>query len=149
MSGTTEIEEKKTKPWQWPSEWFRDQSFWRDVGSRTLSGLLVLFFGYWTALLLGFIKSPDNFKNAYLVTGVVLMAIATIIWNQKKPAKPMRLSLQARFPALKGAVGNVVAYAVAFTIQVAMLFLIVIVGLLILRLFFSIAAALLGIEARF
>jgi hypothetical protein len=35
MSETMELE-KKTKPWQWPGEWFRDQSFWRDVGSDAL-----------------------------------------------------------------------------------------------------------------
>lgn len=148
MSETKEIE-KQSKPWQWPGEWFSDQSFWRDVGSRTISGLIVLFLGYWAALLLGFIKSPDNFKNAYLVTGIALMAIATIIWNEKKPTKPLRLSLQARFPVLKGPVGHVAAYVLAFAIQTAILFLIVIAGLLVLRLIFSGAAALLGIEAQF
>lgn len=148
MSETTELE-NKTKPWQWPGEWFRDEKFWRDVGSRTLSGLIVLFFGYWAALLLGFIKSPDNFKNAFQVTAFVLVAIATIAWNEKLPTKPMRVRFQARFPALNGSVGGVVTYLIAFAMQTAILFVIVLVGLIILRLIFTAAAALLGIEPRF
>jgi hypothetical protein len=137
------------RPWQWPGEWFRDQSFWRDVGSRTLSGLIVLFFGYWAALLLGFIKSPDNFKNAFQVTAVVLMSIATIIWNQKKPTTPLQRKLQERFPALKGTVGRAGAYLIALTIQTAILFLMALAGLFVLRMIFTAAAALLGIEAKF
>lgn len=148
MSETTEIE-KKTKAWQWPGEWFRDQSFWRDVGSRTLSGLIVLFFGYWAALLLGFIKSPDNFRNAFQVTAVALMVIATIIWNEKKPTRPLRLKLQARFPTLNGKVGSAAAYAIAIAIQTAILFLIALIGLIALRLIFTAVAALLGIGAKF
>jgi hypothetical protein len=147
----TETDQKPqaVRPWQWPGEWFRDEKFWRDVGSRTLSGLIVLFFGYWAALLLGFIKSPDNFKNAFYVTGVALMVIATVIWNEKKPTKPLRLKLQQRFPALTGKVGSAVAYLSAFAIQTAILFMIAMVGLIILRLIFTGAAALLGIEPKF
>lgn len=148
MTETTDLE-KKTKPWQWPGEWFRDEKFWRDVGSRTLSGLIVLFFGYWAALLLGFIKSPDNFKNAFQVTGVALMVIATIIWNEKKPTRPLRLRLQARFPTLNGKVGDAVAYALALAIQTAILFVIALIGIIVLRLIFTAVAALLGIEAKF
>lgn len=148
MSETTELE-NKTKPWQWPGEWFRDEKFWRDVGSRTLSGLIVLFFGYWAALLLGFIKSPDNFKNAFQVTGVALMVIATIIWNEKKPTQPLRQKIQARFPALTGKLGATVAYLIAFVIQTGILFVIAMIGLIILRLIFTGAAALLGIEPKF
>jgi hypothetical protein len=148
MSETKTVEDQ-SKPWKWPGEWFRDERFWRDVGSRTLSGLIVLFFGYWAALLLGFIKSPDNFKNAFYVTGVALMVIATVIWNEKKPTRPMRLKLQERLPALTGKVGAAVAYLLAFVIQTATLFVIAMVGLIILRLIFTAAAALLGIEPKF
>lgn len=148
MSEMTETE-KQSRPWQWPGEWFRDQSFWRDVGSRTLSGLIVLFFGYWAALLLGFIKSPDNFKNAFQVTAFVLVAIGTIVWNEKLPTKPVRVRLQERFPVLNGSVGGVVTYLIAFAIQTAILFVIVLVGLVALRLVFTAVAALLGIEAAF
>lgn len=145
----TDQETRTVRPWQWPGEWFRDEKFWRDVGSRTVSGLIVLFFGYWAALLLGFIKSPDNFKNAFQVTGVVLLVIATVIWNEKKPTTPLRRRIQARFPGLRGRAGNMVAYVMAFAIQTAILFVIVMLGLIVLRLIFAGAAALLGIEARF
>ncbi|MHC6592907.1 hypothetical protein [Arthrobacter sp. C152] len=148
MSETDQVT-KAARPWQWPGEWFRDEKFWRDVGSRTLSGLIVLFFGYWAALLLGFIKSPDNFKNAFYVTGVALMVIATVIWNEKKPTHPLRQKIQARFPVLTGKVGAAVAYLLAFIIQTGILFVITMIGLIILRLIFTGAAALLGIEPKF
>lgn len=148
MSDTDQVA-KTVRPWQWPGEWFRDQSFWRDVGSRTLSGLIVLFFGYWAALLLGFIKSPDNFRNAFQVTAIVLLAIGTIVWNEKVPTKPLRDKLQGRFNALTGKVGRVVAYVIAFAIQTAILFGLFLVGLYVLRLIFTAAAALLAIEPKF
>ena len=53
------------------------------MGSRSLSGLLVFFFGYWTTLLLGFIKSPGNFKNAFQVTAIVLLAIGTFVGTRR------------------------------------------------------------------
>lgn len=30
---------EKVKPWQWPAEWVKDEKFWRDVATRTASGL--------------------------------------------------------------------------------------------------------------
>jgi hypothetical protein len=61
----------------------------------------------------------------------------------------MRLKLQKRFPALTGKVGATVAYVIAFVIQTGILFAIAMVGLIILRLIFTGAAALLGIEPKF
>lgn len=148
MSETEEMA-KPVRPWQWPGEWFRDQSFWRDVGSRTLSGLIVLFFGYWAALLLGFIKSPDNFKNAFQVTAFVMIAVGTIVWNEKFPMKGMQSWLASRFTALAEFVRPAAVYLLAFAIHSAILLVIVLVGLLMLRLIFTAAAALLGIEATF
>ena len=140
---------KTVRPWQWPGESFRDQSFWRDVATRTASGLIVLFIGYWTALLLGFIKSPDNFRNAFQVTAVLLNAIWVIAWNTKVPISDLRTKLQQRFPGLAQKVGPVVAYVIAFFIQAAILFTLFVIGLLILRMLFLVGATLLGIEARF
>jgi hypothetical protein len=149
VSETTEIEEKKTKPWQWPGEWFRDEKFWRDVGSRTVSGLIVLFFGYWAALLLGFIKSPDNFRNAFQVTAVVMNSIWVIAWSTKVPVSRLRSKLQKRFPRPARKVGPVIAYVIAFFVQASILFTFFVIGLFMLRLVFTAAAALLGIEAKF
>jgi len=140
---------KAVRPWQWPGEWFRDEKFWRDVGSRTASGLIVLFFGYWAALLLGFIKSPDNFKNAFQVTAFAFASVATIIWSEKKPVTPLRVRLQERFPALSGTGGKTLSYVLASVIHIAILSVIVVVGLVALRMVFIAAAALLGIEAKF
>jgi xanthine/uracil permease len=43
-------------PGNWIQQWARDQSFWRDVASRTLSALIVAFLIFLFAVIAGFIK---------------------------------------------------------------------------------------------
>lgn len=54
----------------WIQQWTRDQTFWRDVASRTLSSLIVAFLIFLTAVIAGFIKP---FMLAGVVTPVVLL----------------------------------------------------------------------------
>lgn len=70
MSETTELE-KKTRPWQWPGEWFRDEKFWREVTARGLSGIIVLVVGYWAAVWLGYIDTPDG--KAWLALAILIL----------------------------------------------------------------------------
>ena len=43
-------------PGNWIQQWTRDQTFWRDVASRTLSSLIVAFLIFLVAVIAGFIK---------------------------------------------------------------------------------------------
>jgi hypothetical protein len=46
--GMGEASESELKPWQWPRKWVREETFWREMTTRTLSALLaaaVLFVG--------------------------------------------------------------------------------------------------------
>ncbi|MFC9420027.1 hypothetical protein [Bacillus mobilis] len=52
-------ERHKSKPWQWPGAWMRDEKFWKDVASRTASGLLVVIIGLLYAGAAGYITQPD------------------------------------------------------------------------------------------
>lgn len=47
------------KPSGWLVLWFRDEKFWRDVASRTVSGLIVLLIGYVYAVVSGYIARPN------------------------------------------------------------------------------------------
>ncbi len=53
------------KPWQWPTMWFRDEKFWRDVAARAMSGLVLAFLLYLFAVFGGYIK-PLNI--AWVIT---------------------------------------------------------------------------------
>ncbi len=51
--------EAKSKPWQWPLEWWHDEKFWRDVASRAVAGIIVVFVGYAVAVASGLLGFPD------------------------------------------------------------------------------------------
>lgn len=51
--------EAKSKPWRWPLEWWHDEKFWRDVASRAVAGIIVVFVGYAVAVTSGLLGFPD------------------------------------------------------------------------------------------
>jgi cation transport ATPase len=57
----------RSKPWQWPGEWVKDEKFWREVTARATSGLLVVFVGYIAAMVLGYISTPTGKQTINLV----------------------------------------------------------------------------------
>jgi len=54
-------------------EWFRQESFWRDVGSRTLAAVFAAAIIYLGALLLGYVSKP----NPWLI--VVTLGLAILL----------------------------------------------------------------------
>ncbi|RAN77995.1 hypothetical protein B5P43_18360 [Bacillus sp. SRB_336] len=68
----------KTKPWLWPREWFRDEKFWRDVAARAASGIIVLLVGYWSAVLLGYIKQPNGLRSAFQTTVAIAVGLTIV-----------------------------------------------------------------------
>lgn len=68
----------KQSPWRWPAAWFRDQSFWREVTARALSGLIVILVGYVVLAANGLLGLPSPVKmiSALLVVGVA----ALLMW---------------------------------------------------------------------
>lgn len=61
----------ETPPRQWPLIWARDEAFWRDVASRSVSGSIVVALGYVAAVLLGYLALPP-------VRAVVIGVIAFV-----------------------------------------------------------------------
>ncbi|MDQ0869008.1 multisubunit Na+/H+ antiporter MnhB subunit [Arthrobacter sp. V1I9] len=79
MSETSEAE-KQSKPWQWPGEWMRDEKFWRDVGSRTIAGFIVVILGYFSAIGLGYVQQP-NYRRLTVVAIAVVFALIMIAYG--------------------------------------------------------------------
>jgi hypothetical protein len=66
------------KPWQWPGQWVRQESFWRDVGTRTLSAVFAAGLVYVIAVILGYVRRPGVWQIIAAGSGglaVVLIAI--------------------------------------------------------------------------
>lgn len=78
MSETSEAE-KQSKPWQWPGEWMRDEKFWRDVGSRTIAGFIVVVLGYFSAIGLGYVQQP-NYRRIVVVAIAVVFAVLMLAY---------------------------------------------------------------------
>lgn len=90
MSEETIDKEKATKPWQWPNEWARDEKFWRDVATRTASGLLTLFLAYNFAVIAGYLKQPAWLRSIAAVVWVLffLWLTAFIVQNGRRGWTP-------------------------------------------------------------
>ena len=65
-------EETDVPPSRWLSVWVRDQSFWRDVASRTLAGFIVVGLTVLAGGAVGLIRLPEV---ALLLSGLLLAAV--------------------------------------------------------------------------
>jgi L-asparagine transporter-like permease len=72
-------EREKLKPWRWPGEWVRQESFWRDVGTRTLGGLFAGVLLYVGAVMLGYVSRPDVWPLV-LTTAAVGLWVSLVMW---------------------------------------------------------------------
>jgi hypothetical protein len=72
--------DKPESPWQWPSQWVRDEGFWRDVASRGTASFVVVVVGYVFATSAGYISTPGGFKLLlYALTGLAGFAITASV----------------------------------------------------------------------
>src|SRR4051794_7926440 len=58
----------------WPSNWIRDEAFWRDVTARTLAVLISGAVLYVLALIAGYIQAPN-------VRHVVIAVAISCVWG--------------------------------------------------------------------
>ncbi|WP_263120841.1 hypothetical protein [Cellulomonas sp. RIT-PI-Y] len=74
--------------------WLRDSGFWRDVASRTLSGLIIATIGYIAAVTLGYLSSPSAAEVRRTLGFLGLLAAMFIAawfferWRRKLPRWP-------------------------------------------------------------
>ncbi|OZG30096.1 hypothetical protein BH683_005715 [Williamsia sp. 1138] len=62
--------------WEWPAQWFRDDSFWRDVAARSLATLVAGGLAYLFALGSGYISRPETVE---VIRGVLIALIPLVI----------------------------------------------------------------------
>lgn len=74
---------------KWPGAWLRDYTFWRDVVSTAIGGLLVLMVAFIWAVLMGYLTSPGLWQAIGSFFGAI--------------------SISAVAPALAGAVALIVS----------------------------------------
>lgn len=58
----------------WPREWAKDQSFYRDIATRTISGLLVVGIAYVFGVLAGYFQDPGFWNATGAFFGSLLIA---------------------------------------------------------------------------
>lgn len=67
----------------WLRSWVRDESFWRDVTARTLSGMLVVAITFTAGWAGGYFDGPDGrYLLLNTACAVVLLAagVAAVLW---------------------------------------------------------------------
>lgn len=108
--------EPPTKPHQWPREWARSETFWKDVASRTIAGTIVVALTYAGAVLFGYLQQPEfvgNLGTAFAgITGVVFagLIVVAVFGYFRRPRTPGERGLWLLF-VLVGLVGLVVSAA--------------------------------------
>lgn len=65
--------------WLWPVEWIKDQSFWRDLTSRALAGLIVAAVAYLFAILAGYLSSPGPLHVVLLIAAMIASFMAGLL----------------------------------------------------------------------
>jgi hypothetical protein len=105
-----QIEERPVRPWHWPRMWAKDEKFWRDVASRTASGLLILLIGYAYAVVAGYVSLPE----VQLTLNLAVLAIVFTIFE-------LWFLLRFQFPELKAGMSKTrrrITYAGALIINI-------------------------------
>lgn len=54
-------------------EWFREEKFWRDVGTRTFAGMFTAAILYLGALFLGYLGAPHVAGTVSVVIGIIFI----------------------------------------------------------------------------
>ncbi|WP_131811303.1 hypothetical protein [Mycobacterium kubicae] len=74
-------EPQRKRPWHWPSVWFRDETFWRQVLASTLAALsaaTVIFLAARTAGFLSHVSWSTVIKT--VLFGGLWIALLSVLW---------------------------------------------------------------------
>lgn len=91
--------ENKSKPWQWPREWVKDESFWRDIATKTISASLAALLIYLSGLALGYFSSPHLVGPtiAYIGFGCIMAVQVVLFIGSFVKHKPSHEKFWRRF----------------------------------------------------
>ena len=73
-------DDERLRPWLWPGGWFRDEAFWRQVTTATMSTLMTAGVAFLAARFAGiFAQVPWSTICKTLVAGTVLILVIAVV----------------------------------------------------------------------
>ena len=73
-------DDERLRPWLWPGGWFRDEAFWRQVTTATVSTLMTAGVAFLAARFAGiFAQVPWSTVCKTLVAGTVLVLVLVVV----------------------------------------------------------------------
>jgi 4-amino-4-deoxy-L-arabinose transferase-like glycosyltransferase len=84
----TGTENEPVNPWRWPEQWLRDEKFWRDVGSRTLSAIFAAGLIYVFALAAGYVRRPNVLPLALAMFAGLALTFFTQWYGRRLARRP-------------------------------------------------------------
>jgi uncharacterized membrane protein len=73
-------DDERLRPWSWPGSWVRDEAFWRQVVTATVSTLMTAGVAFLAARFAGvFAQVPWSTICKTLVAGTVLVLVLGVI----------------------------------------------------------------------
>ena len=73
-------DDERLRPWLWPGGWFRDEAFWRQVTTATVSTLMTAGVAFLAARFAGiFAQVPWSTVCKTLVAGTVLVLVLAMV----------------------------------------------------------------------
>jgi type II secretory pathway component PulM len=73
-------DDERRRPWLWPGGWFRDEAFWRQVATATVSTLMTAGVAFLAARFAGiFAQVPWSTVCKTLVAGTVLVLVLVVV----------------------------------------------------------------------
>jgi len=73
-------DDERLRPWHWPGGWLRDEAFWRQITTTTVSTLMTAGVAFLAARLAGvFAQVPWSTVCKTLLAGTVLVLILGLV----------------------------------------------------------------------
>jgi hypothetical protein len=73
-------DDERPRPWHWPGGWFRDEAFWRQVTTATMSTLMTAGVAFLAARFAGiFAQVPWSTICKTVVAGAVLVLVIAAV----------------------------------------------------------------------
>jgi hypothetical protein len=73
-------DDERRRPWLWPGGWFRDEAFWRQVATATVSTLMTAGVAFLAARFAGiFAQVPWSTICKTLLAGTVLVLVLVVV----------------------------------------------------------------------
>ncbi len=86
LTYTQRVASTEVKPQHWAKRWWREESFWKDVTTRTLAILIAGLVVFLVGILLGYVSRPDVWPTVLLISFITFVASVAgfITWRYRR-----------------------------------------------------------------